>query len=350
MDELRIPLESAVQPGRRSRLALPPGTEPETDQAWAGRSFGSWTVLGQSLKTARGERKWLCRCACGTQRYVLERALRSGGSLSCGCVRRRNAADALAYDLTGQVFGQLQVLRRADDQSRNGGVWWLCQCSCGSRYEVPASLLVTGKRTHCGGTSHEKHYARADIAGQRFHRLVALYPLAERDGKGSVLWHCRCDCGSEVDVAYNSLMYSRIKSCGCQKKEHDQKLGSFLTHVDGTSIDMLKSQKLPSNNTTGVKGVYFVRGRYLAKVVFQKKQYTLGSYKTLEEAAQVRKDAEETLHQTVLEHYAAWNARAAEAPDWAAEHPLKFAAEKDAQGRLQLRCQPSLAEMAQKQT
>lgn len=50
-----------------------------------------------------------------------------------------------------------------------------------------------------------------------------------------------------------------------QEKEHDKALGGFLTHVDGTSIDALKSRKIPSNNTTGVKGVYLVKGRYLAK-------------------------------------------------------------------------------------
>ena len=44
---------------------------------------------------------------------------------------------------------------------------------------------------------------------------------------------------------------------------------TFLTHVAGTSVDMLKSKKIPTDNTTGYKGVYLIRGKYVAKIVFQ---------------------------------------------------------------------------------
>ncbi len=44
--------------------------------------FGKWTVI-----EADG-RKWLCRCACGTERRVVRADLRSGKSTNCGCVRR----------------------------------------------------------------------------------------------------------------------------------------------------------------------------------------------------------------------------------------------------------------------
>ena len=71
-----------------------------------------------------------------------------------------------------------------------------------------------------------------------------------------------------MDVSYNNLVYGNLKSCGCQKKEHDKKLGSMLTHVAGTSIDILKSKKIPTDNTTGYRGVYLVKGKYLAKIVF----------------------------------------------------------------------------------
>ena len=33
-------------------------------------------------------------------------------------------------DLTGQRFGKLTVLKKAP--SRNGKVYWLCQCDCGN--------------------------------------------------------------------------------------------------------------------------------------------------------------------------------------------------------------------------
>ena len=113
---------------------------------------------------------------------------------------------------------------------------------------------------------------KSDITGKKFNRLTVLYPTDRRDAKGSVIWKCRCDCGKEVDYSYNELLYTNLKSCGCRKEEHDMVLRTFLTHVDGTSIDALKSDRIPSNNTTGVKGVYKIRGKYVAKIVFKQKR------------------------------------------------------------------------------
>lgn len=306
----------------------------------AGERFGRWTVLDGHMAAARGETKYLCRCDCGTERYVLERSLRSGGSVSCGC-QRREAAKQSAYDLRGRVFGELTALHRAENQSKNGGVWWTCRCSCGSEIDFPATLLTTGKRTSCG-CRNAKSYAQADIRGQRFGRLTALEPTAQRDSRGSVIWRCRCDCGSEVEVAHNRLMYANMRSCGCQKREHDQKLKSFLTHVDGTSVDMLMSKKLPTNNTTGYKGVYLVRGSYMAKIVFQKKQYVLGSFAKIEDAAEARKAAEEVLFDGVAEHYRKWRQYAELDPEWGRDNPIRIRAYKNERAQMCISLEPDL--------
>ncbi len=310
----------------------------------AGDRVGRWTVSGESILTERNQRKWLCRCDCGTERYVLERSLLYGGSESCGCLRREEAAKTLSYDLQGQVFGQLTVLHKAEYQRKNGGIWWTCQCSCGNLYDVSASMLLTGKRTHCGSNVHQKNYAYTDIQGQKFHHLTALFPTNKRDNKGSVIWHCRCDCGNEVDIPYNTLAYSNIKSCGCQKKGHDEKLKSFLTHVAGTSLDMLKSKKLPKDNTTGCKGVYLIRGKYVAKIVFQKKQYYLGSYDKIEEAINVRKEAERVLFDGFAEHYCKWKECADNAPEWAEENPIQVVVNQ-VDGKLDVCLLPNLSEL-----
>lgn len=51
-------------------------------------------------------------------------------------------------DLTGERFGKLLVLRRAD--SRNGKTRWLCRCDCGNEKEVAAQALKSGKTKSCG--------------------------------------------------------------------------------------------------------------------------------------------------------------------------------------------------------
>ncbi len=289
-----------------------------------GQVIGRWTVLDQWTVNDKNEKKWLCRCACGTERFVLERSLRHGGSMSCGCLRKEAAEQSIAYDLAGKTFGDLTAIERSTDVHKNGGIWWRCQCSCGNHCDVPATLLVTGRKSHCGCKAAEKNYAYSDITGQRFNRLVALYKTRKRTAKGGVIWHCRCDCGNEIDLPYNTLVYSHQQSCGCQKKEHDQVLGSLQTRVDGTSLDIIRSGKIPKNSTTGVRGVYLIRGKYVAKVNFQKKAYYLGSFPSMEEAVSARKDAEEALYQRTILFYQKWQERADQDPAWAQSNPVQI--------------------------
>ena len=70
-----------------------------------------------------------------------------------------------------------------------------------------------------------------DLTGQTFNRLTVLYPLKERKN-GSVVWHCKCECGNECDVVSPSLIKERTKSCGCLKKETDRA-------PKGNAIDMV---------------------------------------------------------------------------------------------------------------
>ena len=289
-----------------------------------GTQFGRWTVVGDPIRNDHGEKKWLCRCECGTERYVLERTLRSGGSTSCGCYRAERAGKAIRKDLEGMIFGDLTVLRPSDKQHTNGGVWWLCQCACGELYECPAKLLVTGRRTQCGSRKHREKSNAMDITGQRFRQLVALYPTEKRDSKGSVVWHCRCDCGNETDVPYNNLLYTNMISCGCRKKAHSRTLGDHLTRVADTSLDILKSKKIPVNNTTGFRGVYLIRGKYVAKINFQHKAYYLGAFDHIEDAAEARKAAEEQLFENATSFYERWKERAELDPAWAAANPVRI--------------------------
>lgn len=55
-----------------------------------GQKFGRWTVVSREPKPGGngGGRRWLCRCECGTERYVKATSLASGKSKSCGCVLR----------------------------------------------------------------------------------------------------------------------------------------------------------------------------------------------------------------------------------------------------------------------
>ena len=48
-----------------------------------GEKFGAWTVIERGPKKGRGVLTWLCRCDCGTVKYVTGQSLNSGQSKGC---------------------------------------------------------------------------------------------------------------------------------------------------------------------------------------------------------------------------------------------------------------------------
>ena len=55
-----------------------------------------------------------------------------------------------------------------------------------------------------------------DLTGFRSGKLVALYPLYQKDKYKSYLWQIRCDCGTEKTLS-SRWFFSR-KSCGCGRQ------------------------------------------------------------------------------------------------------------------------------------
>jgi hypothetical protein len=63
-------------------------------------------------------------------------------------------------------------------------------------------------------------YPVTDLTGQRFGRLVVVRRAdTPSDNGGNARWHCRCDCGNETDVLGFHLRQGRTVSCGCLQKE-----------------------------------------------------------------------------------------------------------------------------------
>ena len=289
-------------------------------EVYPGAKIGRWTA---QQRIAQGKSpRWKCICECGTQRDVLERTLVYGYSLSCGCAKANGKAELPAEDLSGRQFGDLLVLEAVQKRDRRYGPRWKCRCACGNEVEIPQHKLLSGAAHHCGCRTELRY---RDIAGQQFGRMTALYPLECADRRGSKIWRCRCECGNEIDIPYNRLLYGNTRSCGCRKKEHSQVLNGYISHVDGTSINHLRSKKVPANNSTGVKGVYQdKRGKYVARIAFQKKNYYLGAFSTLQEAAGVRREAEMILNDQVADFYDRWKAKADANREWAENNPIRL--------------------------
>lgn len=196
-------------------------------------------------------------------------------------------------DLTGERFGMLVAVERTDRRD-NGSVVWRCSCDCGRTALVSARNLRNGHTTSCGcarGT---------EVApGDRHGSLVAVERVGTTPA-GQALWRCRCDCGGEAVATAAKLNGGAVTSCGCHATRNER-VAAATGVVDGTRLSSLTA-KTPSSNKTGVKGVFVDSrsGRFVAQIKLRGRNVRLGSYATLQEAAEARREAEQELFDPVL--------------------------------------------------
>lgn len=294
-----------------------------------GQRFGKLTVTEKTDKRKQGYILWRCRCDCGNELLVETKRLVRGSVTNCGCVPKTDARNGRrAEDLTGKVFGRLTVIRRVEN--KNGRTCWLCRCDCGKEKAVTAHDLKAGNVKSCGGHSRIIYgRGRKDLTGYRIGRLTVLYATGERSYKGSVYWHCRCDCGNEVDISEDSLMHGGYKSCGCLQSENRKKICTQLHIMDGTCIEMLEKRKYRRDNTSGFRGVTRMKnGRFRAYIGFKGKRYYIGCFEQYDEAVDARIEAEELIHGGFLQAYRGWEEQAEGKPQWKEKNPLVFEVSK----------------------
>lgn len=59
-----------------------------------------------------------------------------------------------------------------------------------------------------------------DLTGRVFGRLNVIGPTEERRYRKKIVWMCRCECGRIAFVVADSLRTGNTKSCGCLQKEY----------------------------------------------------------------------------------------------------------------------------------
>lgn len=127
-------------------------------------------------------------------------------------------------DETGNRYGRLVVLKRAEN-NKNTKAYWLCRCDCGNETVVRGSSLRYGSTRSCGCLQHEagceamRKLSEARIVdlagkvtGKVFNKLTVVEPVRR---KGCKMWLCKCECGKETVVRLADLRNSHVRSCGC---------------------------------------------------------------------------------------------------------------------------------------
>lgn len=142
---------------------------------------------------------WPCTCTCGRKGLVASHALISGRSRGCAYC----AHEEQIKDLSGKIFGNWTVIKRAKT-SKGPGTYWKCRCLCGIIKTIYASNLMrrrskhcrtcwcTGKFTAADGYVHVRNpkHANAGINGYiREHVLVMSKHLKRPLLKGELVHH-----------------------------------------------------------------------------------------------------------------------------------------------------------------
>ena len=145
---------------------------------------------------------------------------------------------AIKEDLTGQIFGDFEVIK-FDDSKGKYKYYWLCKCTkCGKEKSITTYNLLHNKCTKCR-CQKDKEYKGERLDGKRFGRWTVI-KLKEKiniikDNKivgYKIIYLCKCDCGTIKEVDRNSLVYGKSTSCGCYNKERIYQINKKYNKYD----------------------------------------------------------------------------------------------------------------------
>lgn len=216
-------------------------------------------------------------------------------------------------DLTGQTFGKLTVINRADNHVRTSGrvdICWNCICECGNKCVIRGERLRNGTTKSCGCSKSEflreyrKKYNNFNLngtygicyAGNTNEEI--LFDLEDYDLIKDYYWY--------IQYVNKERTYKRVVGVvkhGQYIKMHRLIMNVsndlVIDHINQNPLDNRKSnlricsqkenmrnRKQNKENKVGVKGVYQIKnGSYCAQIGKDGLPYYLGLYKTIKEAA-----------------------------------------------------------------
>lgn len=209
--------------------------------------------------------------------------------------------------LIGQKFGKLTVLDVLGT-GKHGEIWVRCQCDCGNVDDYPKTVLTRKIKTtqcaKCGGRQSGSSKAESLLEKGKSHigethGELTIIDVVKDPERKDLIAKCKCSCGKDTTSRLSAVLSGKVTSCGHEtlknltNKEFAVS-GTLLTAIDGR-------RKTNRNSSTGHTGVTLTKRGYRAYISFKRKMYDLGTYKTLDEAVEARKVAEEELYGKFLD-------------------------------------------------
>lgn len=141
-------------------------------------------------------------------------------------------------DLTGEKFGNLLVVERAESKVQANGrkrTMWKCICDCGKTTVQESSHLIQGDVISCGCIKNKKSADRCRERKGKIFENVRVNCIGEKNGKLTVIGEgpylenerhrtlvCKCECGNEVIIRL--CHRKKIFSCGCDTRSKGERI------------------------------------------------------------------------------------------------------------------------------
>lgn len=234
---------------------------------------------------------------------------------------------AVKEDLTGRIFGKLEVLCQAEDYISPKGIHcaqWLCQCNCGNVPKIiRQTSLKNGHTTSCGCEQKQKVKNLSFKANK-----PAIRGLHDEHGDYCIGFCSNTNAEFYFDEDDYNLIYngehcwSEYINTKCdyhcvRSRERDSEgkyvlLHQFLgyksyDHIDrnpmnnrkynlrqATSTENARNKGKYKNNKTGVTGVFWHKrcNKWMSTIVVNKKQIYIGLFENKTDAIKARLNAE----------------------------------------------------------
>lgn len=217
-------------------------------------------------------------------------------------------------DITGQKFGKLTVIKRAEN-TKLGESRWVCKCECGNEKIIEGRKLRTAHTQSCGCI--HKEYARRHI--YEISKKYNTYDLSGEYGigytsKGEQFYFDLEDYEKIKEVCwyFTKLKYVRGLLNGKPILQHvfilNKPAKMAIDHINHNTFDNRKENlricsiqqncmnHQPSNsNKSGYSGVTFRKDskKWRAYITYKYKAIQLGTFKNMQDAINARKKAEE---------------------------------------------------------
>lgn len=226
-------------------------------------------------------------------------------------------------DLTGERFGRLTVLRRAENHIQPNGapvVMWECQCDCGNIIITRSSSLTCGRTFSCGCYHEEcaqkqgklnKKYNNFDLTGKygigyTLKGEKFYFDLEDYDKIKNFCWYMTEDGYIKTNdysdqnrktISMHRLVMGLDGSTKLQvdhiKHKTNDNRKSQLRIVTCTQNNMNRS--LQTNNISGTTGVHKLKqfNKWEVEIMLNNKKKYIGRFDNFEDAVEARKNAEE---------------------------------------------------------